>query len=84
VPRYHFIVHDGSDIPDPDGTELLDLRAARVEAVRLAGQLLLDRPDTFWEGSGWHMDVTDHSGDILFRLDFKATDAPSRAADNSN
>jgi hypothetical protein len=55
-----------------------------VEAVRLAGQLLLDRPDTFWEGSGWHMDVTDHSGDILFRLDFKATDAPSRAADNSN
>jgi hypothetical protein len=42
MPIYHFNVRDGSDIPDPDGTELPNIPAARVEAVKLAGRLLLD------------------------------------------
>jgi len=76
MPRFHFNVRDGSDLPDRDGTELPDLRSARREAVKLAGQLLLDQPETFWEGSDWHVAVTDETGLILFRLDFTATDAP--------
>jgi hypothetical protein len=75
VPRFHFNVRDGTNIPDPKGTELADIRAARTEAVKLAGRLLLDEPDTFWEGSDWHVEVTDDRGVILFRLDFMATDA---------
>jgi hypothetical protein len=47
VPVYHFNVRDGSDLPDPDGTDLPNLRSARVEAVKLAGRLLMDEPDTF-------------------------------------
>jgi hypothetical protein len=73
VPIYHFIVHDGSNVPDPDGTELASLSVARLEAVKLAGELLRDQPQTFWDGSDWHLDVTDERGHILFRLDFTAT-----------
>ena len=76
MPRFHFNVRDGSDLPDRDGTELPDLRTARREAVKLAGRLLLDEPDTFWEGSDWRVEVMDAAGVLLFRLDFTATDAP--------
>jgi hypothetical protein len=76
VPIFHFNVRDGSEIPDPEGTELPDIRSARNEAVKLAGRLLLDEPDKFWEGSEWHVEVTDDAGLILFRLDFTATEAP--------
>jgi hypothetical protein len=75
MPVYHFNVRDGSNIPDPDGTDLPNISSARLEAVKLAGQLLLDRPGTFWEGSDWHVEVTDDCGRALFRLDFKATNA---------
>jgi hypothetical protein len=76
MPRFHFNVRDGSDLPDTDGTELPDLRTARHEAVKLAGRLLLDEPETFWGGADWRVEVTDATGLILFGLDFTATDAP--------
>jgi hypothetical protein len=84
VPVYHFNVRDGSDIPDPDGTDLPNLRSARVEAVKLAGQVLLDDPEKFWDGPEWGVEVTNAVGGILFRLDFTATDAPILASANSN
>jgi hypothetical protein len=52
VPVYDFNVHDGLGIPDSDGTELADLRSARIEAVRLAGRLLMDQPEAFRERFG--------------------------------
>ena len=76
MPQFHFNVRDGSDLPDRDGTELPDLRTARREAVKLAGRLLLDEPDTFWEGSDWRVEVTDAEGLTLFWLDFTGADAP--------
>ena len=83
MPVYHFNVQDGSNIPDPDGTELPDLDTARNEAVKLAGRLLMDQPKTFWEGSEWHVEVTDDTGLLLFRLDFTASEAPLISS-NSN
>jgi hypothetical protein len=77
VPLFYFHLRDGAYYPDMDGTELADLHTARVEAVKLAGGLLLDNPEEFWEGTDWQVEVTDHSGLILFRLDFTATDAPA-------
>jgi hypothetical protein len=75
VPRYHFNVHDSSNIPDREGTDLPNLQSARVEAVKLAGQSLLDEAEAFWEGSNWHLEVMNDRGLILFRLDFMATEA---------
>ncbi len=73
MPRFHFNVHDGSDIWDTDGTELPDLRAARVEAIRLAGEVLKDESEHLASGEAWHMNVVDERGAVLFRIDFRLT-----------
>jgi hypothetical protein len=77
LPRYHFIVHDGSNLDDPDGTELPDLETARSEAVRLVGGLLSDASSNFWSTQEWHVEVRDDSGLSLFRVDVTASDAPA-------
>ena len=77
MPRFHFNVHDGTNIPDVEGAELPNLDAARREAVKLSGALLRDHADQFWTGEQWTMDVTDERGLILFSLLFVATNAPS-------
>ncbi len=75
--RYFFNVEDGVSIPDKIGTELPNLRTARMEAVRLSGKLLHEEPDTFWaSGEDWKMIVTGPDGFILFSLHFAAFDAP--------
>jgi hypothetical protein len=83
MPIYDFNVHDGSNIPDRDGTDLPTLGGARLEGVMLAGRVLLEEPEKFWEGSDWHVDVTDASGAMLFRLDFTATESPALTSANS-
>jgi hypothetical protein len=80
MPRYHFNVHDGTSIPDPEGSELPDLASARVQAVRLAADLLREHR-SFWNEGEWKMDVTDGEGLILFSLLFLATDAPAAPRD---
>lgn len=79
MPRYHFNVEDGQSIPDPEGTELPDLNAARREAVRLAGRLLDDDPEQFWSHGLWSVVVTDDAGRTLFTLDFRARDEQAPA-----
>ena len=64
MPVYHFNVYDGSDMPDLEGTELPDLKTAQSDAVKLAGRLLLDEPETFWDGTDWHMEVTNDAGEF--------------------
>jgi hypothetical protein len=61
MPRYYFHVVDGHNITDNEGTEFPNLRHARAEAIRLAGAILRDEGDTFWDGTEWHMNVT---GDV--------------------
>jgi hypothetical protein len=75
LPCYHFIVHDGTNLDDPDGTDLPDPQTARIEAVRLAGALLADAPREFWRSRDWHIEVRDAGGLYLFRIDVRASDA---------
>lgn len=77
MPRYHFNVHDGTSVPDDEGMELPSLKSARSEAVKLAGALLTDQYETFWNGHEWHMEVTDSEGTVLFTLTFFSTEAPA-------
>jgi hypothetical protein len=53
------------------------LKAARRTAVELAGRLLIEQAETFWNGDDWRMNVTNEAGLTLFTLTFFATDAPS-------
>lgn len=83
MPRYFFNVHDGREVADADGTELPDLRSARLQAVGYAGEMMRDHPERFWDGEEWVMVVTDARGDDLFALTFCASIAPSLAAATS-
>ena len=73
MPRFFFHVHDGRAVLDEEGTELPDFDQARREAIRLAGQILDNEAPNLELAEDWHMDVTDESGLILFRLDFTLT-----------
>jgi hypothetical protein len=74
MPRYFFNVIDGRSIIDNQGSELAGLKEARVEAIQLAGAILRDEGDTFWNGEQWHMNVTDASGQSVLKLRFSAED----------
>jgi hypothetical protein len=74
MPRYFFHVIDGHNIIDNEGTEFPNLRHARAEAIRLAGAILRDEGDTFWDGTEWHMNVTDVAGQSVLKLRFSADD----------
>lgn len=73
MPRYFFHSEDGRLEHDDVGTELLDARMARVEAVRFAGALLANRSQTLWEGTHWRMLVTDEDAAILFTIEVTTT-----------
>jgi len=59
MPRYFFHVIDGREIIDREGLELSGLKEVRAEAIRTAGAILRDEGDKFWNGTEWHMNVTD-------------------------
>ena len=74
MPRYYFSIADGNSPVEPDGIELRDLAAARVEAVRLAGEMLKDHAEAFWHFGDWRLSVRDETGLILFSLTMFATE----------
>jgi hypothetical protein len=74
---FFFNVHDGVALIDEEGTELPDITAAKLMAVKLAGAMLQDDAEEFWNGEQWQLDVTDATGLTLFSLTFIGTDAPS-------
>ncbi len=77
MPTFHFNVVDGVSIPDATGTELPDLYAARLEAVRYSGELLRDHADAFWIQHEWRIEVTDFAGLVLFAIHISAVEAPA-------
>jgi len=89
MPRYFFDVADGTQLEDggdEDGIELEGLTAARIEAVRLSGELLKSYPDRFWGTGEWSCTVRDESRLILFVLHFYSCDAaaaPRTATDDT-
>ena len=75
--RYFFHRTDGGFDPDTDGTELGDLDAARVEAVRFAAATVKDRPDFVWDGKDFRIEVTDETGLLLCTVVVLGIDAPA-------
>ena len=74
MPRYYFHIEDHERFLDEEGTVLDDLTAARVEAVRVAGEMLRDHADAFWDLGEWRVVVTDERQATLFALSFQAID----------
>ncbi len=76
MPRYFFDIRDGEFIPDPVGRDFASLEAARLQAVVISAELLMQNPSRFWEGEEWQLEVRDEARLILFILTFMATNAP--------
>jgi hypothetical protein len=76
MPRYFFNIHDGKSIIDEEGTELPNWQAARIEAIGLAGHILKDEAHRIALGEDWRIEVTDHTGLILFQMTFQVVEAP--------
>ena len=70
MPRYHFNAVGTAYGPDPEGSELPDWKAARVEAMMLMGEILRDTARNDDISDGLHVEVMDVTSMILFRLDF--------------
>ena len=76
MPRFHFNVYDGVSEPDPEGTELPDWQTARLEAIRLACEILKDDAHRIGLGEDWRIEVTDSTGLILLQMTFQVIEAP--------
>lgn len=74
--RYFFHTENGRSWFDAEGMAFGDLAAAKLEAVRLMGDLLRDNAHDFWNDGTLRLTVTDQGGQIAFVLDLKATEAP--------
>jgi hypothetical protein len=80
MPRYFFHITNGVAHEDDHGQQLVDLKAARLEAFHRFGQMIADEPQQFADGlHDWRMEVTDRDGLMLFRidLDFLFAESPS-------
>lgn len=72
MPRYFFSCEGAQTFTDLDGTELADRRAAELEAIRNAGEILSDHAEAFANNPWWRLTVTDEAGQAVFVLHFTA------------
>jgi hypothetical protein len=69
--RYFFQVVAASGVDDDDeGTELSSLEQARAEAIADARTLMSNAILLGNDISDRHINICDHNGDVLMRLDF--------------
>ena len=73
MPRYFFHTDDRTDA---EGTELASVEVAKCSAVTLAGKIICEKPERFWDKAEWSMTVTDDRGLTLLQLQIIGTEAP--------
>ncbi len=77
MPRYFFDTENGHAHRDIEGTDLSGLAAARVHAIRYAGDVMSNEPGVLWDGNEFQVAVTDGGGTLLFTIACKAHNAPA-------
>lgn len=68
LPKYFFQVAGGNHVLDVEGRELHDASVARREGIKFAGEILKDMPTVLYETASLKIDVTDESGQVLFKV----------------
>ncbi len=79
--RYYFNLTDGHDvIPDEDGIEVSDDRAALIQAFEAIEELRRETSSSPGEWSGWRLNIMDASGKLIqsIPLDDEAPDESSQ------
>jgi len=59
LPHFYFHTENGERFADEDGVELPDEDAARAEAVKVMGEILLHRAPSFWQTGVFRVIVMD-------------------------
>jgi hypothetical protein len=73
MPLYFFRVSHGEKSTSPGaGLELPDNEAAWIEATTACGEIIRDLDGDLRIGAEWRMEVTNETGDVLYRLRFFA------------
>lgn len=75
MPRYFFTLRDHVVETDDEGVELADAHAARIEAIRYAGEVLRDEPQLLDGRNLLVVEVSDAAGGEAFRLEMRAVGA---------
>jgi hypothetical protein len=73
--KFFFHTEGGRSINDEEGAELETVAAARVEGVRVLGDILRESPEEVLATGHLRLTVTDAAGLVYFALDLSATDA---------
>jgi hypothetical protein len=74
MPRFYFnILSEAGSLDDWEGTELGDLDAARIEAVRDARALMSSAVMLGYDGASRSVEIRNETGDILLVLPFSET-----------
>lgn len=66
MPRYFFNVAYGERETDTKGLILADSNAARLAAIRFAGDVMSDEPDILKRCNQFSVEVVDESGVVLW------------------
>ncbi len=84
MPLHYFHFENGTTALDSDGINLLDLKAARIEAVETMAEIFRDGDvGVLWDGKPLRLWVTDQPnglGQTLFTLHVTAQGSPSYQA----
>lgn len=72
--RYYFHTDSQRDL---NGVYLASLADAKCEAMAVAGRMICDQADTFWDAAEWCLTVSDQDNLTLFQLNLMGTEAPS-------
>jgi hypothetical protein len=68
LPTFLFQIAGGNHVLDVEGKELPNASAARIEGIKLAGEILKELPTELYQTANVKIDVTDESGQILFKV----------------
>ena len=77
MPVFYFDVEDGQPALPCEGYHLDNLVAAKCEAIQMAGRIMCDCPDDFWDRAELIVTVSDSSRLTMFTLHITATEAPA-------
>ncbi|MBM6581671.1 hypothetical protein ILT44_15850 [Microvirga sp. BT689] len=70
---YFHLVHTHERILDETGIEVSDLEAAHYQALKAIQELHDEGESDEVDWRGWHLEVTDASGKVLFSIPLDAT-----------
>lgn len=81
MPHFFFHTRDGEHLRDEEGSDCKTLMDARRSAVALASSMVNDNPDLVLEHNVFAVEVTDVTGQTVFRVEINAIEGEGRVDD---